>query len=539
MIQLRDLIQFGSNERFIYHHEKGPDGLGEKERFLQRIDKAMEGAEDHYEVKYEKPGYTHITGATLILGDEASKGLKPLFSLNEMGAGRCFSSGTKEVASKGQTTQGFLDKVKKSVGYTMKIYANAMIQIGKYDILQTSDSAEQIYKRMKQIWAHFDKFKMKIHVSTIPPIDGETPEQKERREKLNELIRGTDEPIFNVIELAAAMESVDTESPNLYIHDRTKEAVYAHEKPEGKHWKLRRKTAKTEQEKMAAVYLQALVNGGRDNFKETEEPRYAGPPKAPYIMVGDSFSKPLETSIGGGKKMPGHYTSSIDTKQPNNPEALPIEPGANTRKMAEKVEQVVVPQLQKKPAYRCAVIQAGAEDVLSPMENEEDLVSAEEAITSNIKRMYRACLESDPPIMVVAMTLPPMSAEIDRMYPGQENAAKRERCRELWKKVNEFIIKETHRLSQHPLDWYKRIMCVRAHEAVGTRKGFVREKYRDANGRLSKKGQKQLAMMVSKAMNGMKDGIEFGKTFIPGFNPDKFEMEHHRKYRGKKPITIA
>ena len=539
MIQLRDLIQFGSAERFIYHHEKGPDGLSEGERFLQRIDKAMEGADDPYEVVREKPGYTNITGATLILGDDSSKGLKPLLGLNEFGAGRCFASGTKEVASKGQTTEGFLDKVKKSVGYTMKIYANAMIQIGKYDILQTSHSAEQIYKRMQKIWAHFDKFKMKIHVSTIPPIDGETIEQKKRRKKLNDLIRETDEPIFNVIELAEAMEKVDTESPNLYIHDQTKEIRYANEKPEGKHWKLRRKTPKTEQEKMAVAYLTALTAGGRDNFKETEEPRYAGPPKAPYIIVGDSFSKPLEKSIGGTKKMPGHYTTSVEPEALENPEKFPQEPGGNTRHMAEKVEKVIVPQLQKKPAYRCAVIQAGAEDILIPTQDDYEMLDAEEAITNNIKRMYKACLESDPPIMVIAMTLPPMGDQIDRMYPGEGGKAQRERCHELWRKVNDFIIKEARRLSQHPLDWYKRIMCVRAHEVVGTRKGFIREKYKDANGRMSTKGQRQLAMMVSKAMNGMRDGIEFGKSFIPGFHPDKFEMEHHKKYRGKSNPNIA
>jgi hypothetical protein len=514
-------LQPDYSANFVHHHKKRPHAKisgtpHTKEELQAQIAEAMKDNPDPYEVNREKPGYTHLTGATLILGDESSKGLSKLTRLSQFGAGRCSTSGKKEVAEAGQTTVGFLEKIKKSVGFTMKIYANAIIQIGKHDILGSNDSAQQIYERMQKIWAMFDKHKMKIHVSTIPPIEGATPEQEKRRRELNDLIRETDEPIFNVIDLEAAIEKVDTTAEDLYIDG-----------------KLRRRTPKTYEEKMAVVYLEALIEGGRDNFKKSMDATFRGPPRAPYVMVGDSFAKPIESNMGGRQKSPGHFVSSIDPEKPPDPRTLPP-PGKNTELMAEKMEKEIIPQLKKKPSYRCAVIQAGAEDVLSPLPSDFDMLDAEEAIIKNLKRMYKSCLESDPPIMVVAVTLPPMAEQIDAMYPGEENREERERHHKLWKMVNDFIIKETFRLSQHPLDWYKRIMCVRAHDMIGTRMGYTREKYKGDRW-LNEKGKRQIAMQISKAINQMRIGIGYGANFIPGFHPDKFEMPHHKKYRKKAP----
>lgn len=492
-----------SPTNFVYHQRKGPRTPGSrphtKEELRADVAKAMKEHPVAYEVTREKPGYTRMTGATLVLGDESCVGLKMgIYRDNktnvcQLGAGRVSVSDKLEVAEPGQKTEDFMEKIQKTVRkkvFSMKIYKNAVIQVGKYDILETEDSAEQIYERMQKVWAMLAKHNIKIHACTIPRIDGATPEQEIRRKALNKRILDTDEPLFNVIDMDKAMQAVDTESPDLYIDGR-----------------MRRRTPKTEQEKRAVVFLESLTASGRYGPKHYEQ--FAHPPKkVAYAMVGDSFTKPIESSVGGTKKRPGEFISSVPEGKDIQPKDLPNKPGDTSQKMAERLERKVIPSLTKVAGYRCAVIQASAEDVLAPIKKSpEGLSKAEDAIKKNLKRMYRHCLESNPPVMVVAMTLPPLRRQIERLYPGEKE---RKLHLDLAESINKFIVKEIHRLSQHPKNRYKRVMCVRVHEWFGTRMGYVKKTYRGKTGSLNQMGRMLIGREIHKMMNMMQDGVDWG-----------------------------
>lgn len=520
---------------FVYHHRKGPriPGKPHTKKDLQAdVDKAMKEHPVAYEVTRKKPGYTHITGATLFLGHEGVKGLRT--GLDALGAGRVFMSGKLEVAEPGQTTKGFLGKIQKTVrekAHSLKIYKNAVMQIGKYDILKTDDSAEQIYERMQKIWAMLAKHDMKIHACTIPPFDEgvATPDQEDRRQTLNKLILDTDEPLFNVIDMAKAKKTVDAESPHLYINDKTGEIVKSREKPEGKGWKRRREIPKSDKDIRTVVYLESLIASGRYGPKHYEQ--FAHPPKkVAYAIVGDSFTKPVESSASGTMKKPGEYVSSVPKGKVLKPENLPKKPGATSEKMAERLERKIIPALTTVAGYRSAVIQASAEDVLAPLDSPSDMAEAEEAIKKNLKRMYRRCLESNKPVMVVALTLPPLRGEIERLYPGEKNREARELHLELAENINKFIVKEIHRLSQHPKNRYKRVMCVRVHEWFGTRKGYVKKAYRGRAGGFNRMGHVLIGREIHKMMNMMQDGVDSGKKLYarPKRKPDGTYLRDER-----------
>ncbi len=494
-----------SPTNFVYHQRKGPRPAGSaphtKEELQSDVDEAMKQNPVAYEVIREKEGRTEMAGATLVAGDESCAGLKMSIhrdnktNVCQLGAGRVFLSHKLEVAKKGQTTIDFMEKIQQTVrkkAFSMKLYKNAVIQVGKYDIITTDDSAEKIYARLQKTWAMLAKHKMKIHACTVPPIEGATPEQEVRRKALNKLILGTDEPLFNVIDMDKAMKAVNTEKPDLYIDG-----------------KMRRRTPKTEQEKRAVVFLNSLTASGRYGPKHYEQ--FAHPPKkVSYAMVGDSFTKPIESNVSGTKKQPGEYVSNVAAGKDIKLEDLPDKPGDTSKRMADRLERKIIPSLTKVAGYRCAVIQASAEDVLTPLKSHDDLKYAESAIKKNIKRMYRHCLESNPPVMVVAMTLPPLRGQIERLYPGEENREARKLHLRLAERINKFIVKETHRLSQHPKNRYKRVMCVRVHEWFGTRKGYVKKAYRGKIGSFNQKGKVLIGKEIHKMMNMMQDGIDWG-----------------------------
>ena len=347
------MFQSGKSRKELFHHEKGPERKTRNKaqtraELAAQVDEAMKKHPDPYEVTREKPGYTKITGPTLILGDEASSGLRMGIDRNEegkvdLGAGRIWSSHRKEIAAEGQTAAGFKEKIKKNLGFRIKTYSNAILQIGKHDLLG-GKSAKEVFKEIKEIWTLCDQHKMKVYACTIPPFGG-NKEQEAERVKLNQLILDSpeaDQLVFGVIDLEHKMNNLNTNVKDVYV--------------EGKH---RKAVAETDKDKMTVAYLEALMGGGRDSLKVAEQsPMFSHPPqKTSYVMLGDSYAEGNESYLGG-KKSPGQYIKT-PTLNPETEKAIPRVPGENTSKMFDRLETEVIPMLTKVAGYRCAVIRRG------------------------------------------------------------------------------------------------------------------------------------------------------------------------------------
>lgn len=500
-------FQTNQSNQFLYHHEGEPAAKpqSEDEREAARAREAIRSSSDPYEVQYKKEGYTEITGATLVLGDESSAGLRMGLGTREkpdLGKGRIWCSGRKEITAQGTTTQGFIEKMQKELGLSIKAYSNAIIQLGKHDILTTSDPADKIYERLQKIWKFCDKYHMNVYASTIPPIEGATPEQEQRRQELNALIRKTDDPVFRVIDLEGVGDGAKDKETN---------------------------------DRVAIAYLESLMTGGRDSAKvgrdnpkdpdtrNTQDPAFMIPPQnTSYVALGDNYMTAFAKSLAGKKR--GEYIVETPPITPDAPAPTPRTPGENTAKMAEKLEAEIIPSLAKMKGYRATVIQASMADVLAPLDSEQAMAQTQDAITQNLKRMYRDCLENNPPVMVIAVTMLPIQEQLEKLYPGEENRAKRERHLTLWRNINEFIINESTRLGRNPARGgrYKRILAVRAHEAVGTRLGYTKEDYKSPAGGLNQEGARVVATLIHYNINQMQVGIDFGKAFAGWKGPDVF-----------------
>lgn len=518
----------GESNRYVHQKETAPEDKRREVRTTKElaaeVGKAPKENPDPYERIQEKPGYTQVTGTTLILGDEDSAGLRMGIDRDkegkvELGAGRIWCCHRKEIAAKGQKASGFAQEIAGKMGTNIDTYSNAMLQIGKYDLL-AGRSAEEIFKDILKVWQLCDKYRMKVYACTIPPIEGEDDGLKKRRLDLNKLIQEsseTDQFVFRVIDLEKSMANLGTNDKDVYV--------------EGKH---RKAVAETDKDKMTVAYLEALMGGGRDSLKvDVSSTIFANPPhNTSYVALGDSYAKANEQYLqgAGDKKKPGYYVET-PTVDPISKKPIEKAPGDSTKKMADKLDTEVIPMLTKIEGYRCTVIQAGAEDIMRPLVSTREMERTEDSIIGSLKRMYKRCLESEPPVMVVACTLPPMTKYIEEAYPGEENREERERHYELWKRINEFIIKETARLNHNPQDRYKRVMCVRIHDLVGTQKGYIRNKYL-SQGEISAEGRKAIATQIHHAINQMQVGIEFGKVFSTRPKFDK-KGEPVRNKKGK------
>lgn len=509
MKRLFCIFQSGISNSFLFHELKGlshkPHGQAQTAEEKVEENKKREKL-GSYEAFREKEGFTKITGPTVILGDESSREMRMGINRHEgeadLGAGRIWSCHRKEIAEQGQTAAGFKEVIKKKLGFTIKTYSNAMLQIGKHDLL-AGRKAEEIFSDIMDVCKLCDGYKMKVYLFTIPRFGEEGSPEDNERKKLNKMILESDETdqlTFRVVDLEEKMQNLESNDEDVYVENEKGEKVH------------RKAVAKSEKDLMTVAYLEALMGGGRDSLKVAEQaPGFCGAPKdIGYVALGDSYTQVNESYLRGAKKQTGHYieTPAFD---PETEQELKRKPGENTSKMADRLETEVIPTLAKIAGYRCAVIQAGAEDIMRPMESEIDMRTTERAIITNLKRMYKRCLESDPPVMVVACTLPPMTKYIEAMYPDQES---RERHLKLWKRINTFIVKETFRLSQNPDNRYKRIMCVRISDLVGTGKGYIRNRYRTAKGEISPEGRRVIASHIYYLMNWMRIGIDYGKTLF-------------------------
>jgi len=417
------------------------------------------------EAPKEKKERTPVIDSVLIVGDETSTDPQSTTRKDgqlDLGPG---VMGRRNFVDQGQTTVGMVPKLRTALGPSITAYYNAIVQIGKNDILSTSDDAKTIFERIKAIWNLLAANHTKVFAGTIPKFDDD-PEHNARREEINNMIRGTDEPLYKVIETPSAGENPKD---------------------------------------VAKAYLTALNGGERVSFKDDI---MDAPPGIPSANLGDSFTKGLDAQKAGG--------TYVETLKPG---VTPV-PGENTAQMAEKLRTDVLPSLQSRPgARKSLIIQGGAEDVLgASLKSEEDVQIAKKAITDNLEKMYRMALEGG--LIVVAATLPPMMADFENKFPGDKAA--QDLHYKLWNEVNDYVVKEVDDLS-HSDPKYQLFECVRVNEILGTRMGRLKTEYRDSpnSEKLGPKAYKRTAGSCNYAVNQVIQGLNYIESYVAANKANK------------------
>ncbi len=451
----------------------------------------------------EKPNrMPDVGGAGWLFGDESMKNLPLSFTENPAPGAICKGASWWNNLGTGiypgQTTTGFYEKIRKQYGFTLPGGGPATVQLGRHDIIQ-GGNAKDIYKNLKLIWKKLYDSKHKVNACTVIS-DGMSEDQKKVCEELNEMIRNDKgDTVFNVID----MEDCDITS----------------------------KSSKSKQQ-IANKIFGTILQGKGVSYEEMTDPAFSGPPeKTMYTTVGDSFTQDVEKSFQGAKK---EHT-------PVNCEGLPgkaaTKPGESTGKILKNLPNALAHMKSIPDKYRAVVIQGGAEDVMGPLNDYGDIDKAFRAISGNLRKMYDYCLTNHPPVMIVAMTLPPMNAAFRKKFKDDQEAINRHK--QLWDKVNAFILSESRRLATHPNATYKRIELVRPDRLIGNRHGEIKTMYRNTDLDLSsnKEGNEAVASRVHSAIKQMVVGIGFSRVFHNNFSPD--DATNPAKMRERKALKEA